>query len=138
MKKGFTLIEMIVVISLFSVIMLSGSQLLSSFFRASKVVEKKSEMLQIKQGIITRLTKEIRNADQIKSCSADKLVLANKTDIFEYGMKNNKAYRSKNGALQYLCEPGELRSLGFEEEIKGLIIIKADGYETGVFCRNER
>ena len=138
MKKGFTLIEMIVVLSLFSVIMLSGSQLLSSFLRASKIIEKNAERLQINQSIIVRLTKEIRNAEQIISCTSEKLILANKTDIFEYGMKNNTPYRSKNGNLQYLCEKGDLISVSFAEAQKGYINLTVNEYETGVFCRNEK
>lgn len=134
-KHGFTLLEIVITLSLSSIILMAGIFLFSSIFRTYKVEAKKAEELQIQQMVLKEIVKDARCADKL-ALEGQKLVLTFKDFILSYEIKDKKIKRQKGGASAYLTENNEVPSLNFTMVKPGLLKIKTNLFETGVFCRN--
>lgn len=138
MRKGFTLIELIISLSLAATVFLSSTFLLFSYIRSSKKVGAEAGSIQLKQSILHQITKEIRSADSIAASTPVQLIIKYGTTVISYDYANHKIRRKKDASTAYLTESGQINNLNFIYPKSGLVIINIDQEKTGAFCRNEK
>lgn len=136
-NRGFTLLELVVALSLTSLLLLSGIFMLSIYLRTYKRAGGEVENLQITQLILTRMVREIRSADRLIEKLPDKITFKYGDFLLSYDLKDGKVRRKIGGSSAYLTDAGEVKSLSFSYPLPGLVKIKLDKAPTGVFCRNE-
>ena len=136
MKKGFTLVELLVSITLLSLFLSSFFYLLSAEVRASKYLAQASAQAQVSSHLFKRIGSDIRAANKILSTSnPSRLCLQVENDIIEYYLSGGELKRRKNGSASPLSNPGEIKSLSFSFNDK-LIEIKIDQQSLLVALRN--
>jgi len=138
MKKGFSLIELTIALTLAAIFTLSGTYLFFQTYRNWKKISAQMESLTSQQFILNQMVSDIRSADSILSLSPDTLTLSSNRSLISYDMKDKKIRRRKDGGSAYLNEAGEVKSLSFARPQPGLVLIKLDRAQTGAYCRNEK
>jgi len=138
MKKGFSLIELTVALTLAAVFTLSGTYLFFQTYRTWKKISAQIESLTSQQFILNRIVSDIRSADEVLSLTQDVLTLRSDRSLISYDMKDSKVRRRKDGGSAYLNESGEVKSLSFAQPKPGLVLIKLNKAQTGAYCRNEK
>ena len=136
MKKGFTLVELLVSITILSLFLSSFFYLLSAEVRASKYLTQASAQSQVSSHLFKRIGSDIRAANKILSTSnPSRLCLQVENDIIEYYLSGGELKRRKNNSSSPLSNPGEIESLSFSFGDK-LIEIKIDQQSLLVALRN--
>lgn len=136
-KKGFTLVEMLVSISIFLLLM---GAILPAFFQSWKGSEKissRAELFQIKEIIWARMAREIRSADKILSQStSSEVFLQTGGNVVSYSLVNNKVRRKIGGYTAYFTNEGEIKSLIFYYPAEKTVELFIDGQKGIVGLRN--
>ena len=136
MKKGFTLVELLVSITILSLFLSSFFYLLSAEVRASKHLTQASVQAQATSHLFKRIGSDIRAANKILSTSnPSRLCLQVENDIIEYYLSGGELKRRKNNSSSPLSNQGEIESLSFSFGDK-LIEIKIDQRSLMVALRN--
>ena len=136
-RKGFTLVELIVSLTIFSL-------LLGSIFYALKIelgiwkrIVGSAEKQQIANMVLSRIVRDIRSAKELLPASTNqKLGLEIGSDTIEYDLLNHKIRRKKNNYSAYLTTQGELEELSFSYPKANLVEIKVEGFTTQTCLRN--
>lgn len=137
-RRGFTLVEMMIALTLSVVVLTAGTFMLSNYLRTFKKLSAAVEKGQIEQFVLNKLTNDIQFAEKVNSGSnATLLILEVKDDTLRYDYFNRKVRRRTNKSTAYLTEAGEISSLAFNYPRPGLVLINLDDSRTGAFCRNE-
>lgn len=138
-RQGFTLIEMIVALTLSVLVLSAGTFMLSSYLRTYHKLNAALEKNQVKQFTLNKIISDIQFAEGInKSSGPDLLILNLKDDTLRYDYFNQKVRRRASKSTAYLTEPGEISSLSFSYPKPGLVTISLDKIITGAYCRNEK
>ncbi len=138
-KWGFTLVEMMIALTLSVLVLSAGTFMLSNYLRTYKKLSAAIEKNQVKQFVLNKLISDIRFAENINIGSEPQLlVLTLKDDILRYDYFNQKVRRRTNRSTAYLSEPEEIRSLSFTYPRPGLVLIALDDAKTGAYCRNAK
>ena len=135
MRRGFTLLELIIALSLSSIIIIAGVFVFSTFFRAYKFEIKSAAAMQTNRIVMDNIIKDCRNALQIK-IDGQRVVFAFKDHLTSYEYANKKVKRIKAGNSAYLTDDNDLKLLKFAMVKPGLLKIITELGETEVFCRN--
>ncbi|OGC06570.1 hypothetical protein A2230_04615 [candidate division WOR-1 bacterium RIFOXYA2_FULL_36_21] len=134
-KRGFTLLETIIAISLFSILLMAGTTILSSHIRSFRLVSEKTSSIQTIQIVAREITKDCRLSSNI-SVAYNTAVLAQKGSTISYDIKDKKVRRRKDSYTAYLTDEGEIKILEFKLLAPKLLAFSVDGVTTEVFCRN--
>lgn len=137
-KKGFTLIEITVALTLAVIVFFAAFLALSTYLKAHKKQSSAIEGLQIRQYVLTQITRDIRSADSIKNSTAAVLIVKNGASTTQYELTTGKVRRKKDASSAYLTEAGQVNKLAFSYPRPGMVIIEIEGSKTGAFCRNEK
>lgn len=138
-RQGFTLVELIVALTLSVLVLTAGTFMLSNYLRTFKKLSAAVEKNQVKQFALNKLTSDIQFAESInKNSGPALLVLTLKDDILRYDFFSQKVRRRTNKSTAYLSGPGEISSLSFTYPRPGLVLITLDNAQTGAYCRNEK
>lgn len=138
-ERGFTLVEMIIALTLSVLVLSAGTFMLSGYLRTYKKLSAAVEKNQIQQFALNKLISDIQFAESINSGSGpDLLVLSLKDDMLRYDYFNRKVRRRTNKSTAYLTDAGEVSSLSFSYPRTGLVLIDLDDAKTGAFCRNAK
>ena len=137
-RSGFTLIEILIALTLASLVFLAGFLMLSTFLKTYNKLSFDVDLLQIRQYVLTQMTREVRSADSIKNSTAAILVIKNGTSTIQYELTAGKVRRKKDASSAYLTEAGQVKKLAFSYPTTGMVIIALDDLSTGAFCRNEK
>jgi prepilin-type N-terminal cleavage/methylation domain-containing protein len=138
MKKGFSLIELTVALTLAALFLSGGTFLLSQTYRTWKKISTEIEHLTSKQFILNQMVYDIKSADQIQDLTRDVLTLKSGHSTINYDLKAGKIRRRKDGGSAYLNETGEVKILSFAQPQPGLVLIRLDEAQTGAYRRNEK
>ncbi len=136
-KGGFTLVEMLVSLSIFAMMLLSiyftfGHEL--NFF---KKISSSSEKLEISNAVMGRIARDIRAAEEIlPSSNQEKLLLKIASDTLEYSLVNGKVRRKLNSHSSYLTDAQDIQSLSFSYPSGEAVIFKVDNFSTEICLRN--
>lgn len=137
--RGFTLIEVIIALTLSVLVLSAGTFMLSNYLRTYKKLSAAVEKNQIEQFVLNKLISDIQFAESINSGSAPGLLVLNlKDDILRYDHFNQKVRRRTKLSAAYLTEAGEVSSLSFSYPRTGLVLINLDDATTGAYCRNAK
>jgi prepilin-type N-terminal cleavage/methylation domain-containing protein len=136
MKRGFTLVEVLIALGLAGILLLAGSYALGTFIRTYRTTIKKAEKIQIRQMVLTRLIREIRSAEKLEPSTREKLSLRLGGALVGYSYKDGKVRRESGASASYLTEPDEVRELYFEYPAPKLVLIYLDGQKSGGYLRN--
>ncbi len=136
-RPGFTLVELIISLSVFAVLMgtifFTFGQEVNMWDRLVSTIEGE----QIGTMVISKITTDIKSADQILPGSdKDKLLLKIGLDTIEYSLYKNKVRRKKNKYSSYLTDVGDISTLVFSYLGNNLVKIKTGSLSTTVFSRN--
>ena len=137
-KKGFTLVELIIAISLSALVMVMVSYSLSVFLRTWDKISAEVEMNQISSLVLSRISFEIRSSKGIAASSnATDLVLDTDSGPITYDQNKSKVRRKKNKYSAYLTAGENIGTLSFEYPKTGLVKINlGDGFSTKAYVRN--
>jgi len=125
MKKGFTLIEVLIASTLSVLICAAAYLLVMSFVRAYITIEKNIGRAESSRISLNRIVSDVRGAKMIKANSgASVLVLDLWGKEVSYDLKEGKVRRSVDGASSYLTEAGEVSHLSFSYPSQKLIFIE--------------
>jgi prepilin-type N-terminal cleavage/methylation domain-containing protein len=135
--KGFTLVEMIVALSIFAMLMGSVLHILDIELKLWNRLVLISEKQQISNLVLTRVVRDVRAAREIGPASSnEELVLNIGEDTIEYALVNKKVRRRKNGRSSYLTDADDLKELSFSYPAYKIVGIKLGDNTTRVYLRN--
>ncbi len=137
-KKGFTLVELLISLTLASLLLFFSTQLIFNFIKTSKLLSKEIDELQIKQLVLNQIAKDVRSSDSITIKDPHRLGVKHGSSTITYDINDDKIRRKKDSASSYLTEAGEAKTLSFDYPQEGLVMIKLDSFETGVYVRNKK
>ncbi len=137
-RQGFTLIELIVALTLASMLFIAGMFSFLNYMKTYDRVSREAELAQVRQSVLLRMTREIRSADQILASTPDRIQIKSDKSVISYYRYDNKIRRVENSYASYLTEPGQIKKLAFLYPAKGLVMITVDQDTTEVYCRNEK
>ncbi|MBI5699048.1 prepilin-type N-terminal cleavage/methylation domain-containing protein [Candidatus Saganbacteria bacterium] len=138
-ERGFTLVEMIIALTLSVLVLSAGTFMLSNYLRTYKKLSSAVEKNQIEQFVLRKVVSDIQFAENINIGSAPGLLVLNlKDDMLRYDYFDQKVRRRANKSTAYLTEAGEISSLSFSYPRPGLVLINLDNAKTGAYCRNEK
>ena len=137
-RSGFTLIEILIALTLASLVFLAGFLMLSTFLKTYHKLSSAINLLQTRQYVLTQMTREVRSADSIKNSTPAVLVIKNGALTIQYELTAGKVRRKKDASSAYLTEAGQVKKLAFGYPRPGMVIIEIDDSKTGVYCRNEK
>ena len=114
MKRGFTLIELIIALALSAVIMVvtfpGFFQIVRSWERWSAATQK-TELAMI---VMTRIVNDLRQADQVEGSGCpDKIALVIDGVAVSYDWHDGKVRRIKSGSSAYLTDTNQTDKLQF-------------------------
>ena len=124
MKKGFTLVEAIIALSLTALILTIIFGALGAGVRSWRLVVRKNTLAQIETNVAERLTEDIRSASAILSGTTSKEVfLKVGSDTVSYCLVGGKVRRRAGSWSAYLTSEGEIDRLSFNCPGPGLVQI---------------
>lgn len=136
-KPGFTLVELLIAISLFSVLTGTVFYTLGTQQNIFRRISSGCKTKQINNAVVSRIAADIRAASAILPYSnQNKLALQVGTDAIEFGLSNNKVKRRKNNYSAYLNDEGEIKTLKFSYPGKKLVGISTETFSTEIKLRN--
>ncbi|OGC14081.1 hypothetical protein A3J90_08730 [candidate division WOR-1 bacterium RIFOXYC2_FULL_37_10] len=133
--RGFTLLEIIIAIFLFSILLMAGSYFSSSFFKSFKSILNKTNSIQIEQIVIRNITNDGRFATKAEG-TKNAVIFFKKDSTVSYGIKNYKVFRKEDKYTSYITEENDIKTLNFEIINPKLVIFSVDGITSEVYCRN--
>ncbi|MFA6431264.1 MAG: prepilin-type N-terminal cleavage/methylation domain-containing protein [Candidatus Margulisiibacteriota bacterium] len=132
-KKGFTLIELIISISIMILIVSTSIIFTIYSVKLSRKIIKKSEKNQVLVLVSERMSLDINSADAILPASSTKeLFLKIASGEVAYAYVSGKVRRRINGQTAYLTNEKEINSLGIAYPGNNLIGISIEG--KGFIC----
>jgi prepilin-type N-terminal cleavage/methylation domain-containing protein len=138
-RQGFTLVEMIIALTLSVLVLSAGTFMLSNYLRTYKKLSAAVERSQIKQFVFNKFVSDTQFAESINPGSNPALLILNlKDDTLRYDYFNRKVRRRTNKSTAYLTEAGEISSMSFTYSRPGLVLIVLDNSQTGAYCRNAK
>jgi prepilin-type N-terminal cleavage/methylation domain-containing protein len=136
-KKGFTLVELIISLTIFAILLTGIIYALGIELSTWKRIANASEKQQIENLILARITRDIRCAAQIFPASnPDRLSLKIGSDTIEYSFTNAKVKRKKNNYSSYLSIEGDIQALSFSYPATNLVEVRLDDIKTQIYMRN--
>ena len=140
-RQGFSLVEMVIALSLAVIILGAAFYLLSINLKTWNRNSKRIENLQIVSLVFERIGYDIRSAKKIISVSGETLIIELDSQNVLYDFKNKKIRRKKGETSAYLTDKGDLLGLSFRKIKEGLVEIgiktESKEFKTEVYCRNE-
>jgi len=137
MKKGFTLVEMLISLSLMTLIV---GVIIFSFgqsWKLWKTIAAKADKEQIEGIISQRIASDIRSADEILSTSSSQEInLRSGTELTSFKLEAGKIRRKRGASVAYLTSDGEIASLSFEYFNPQKVRAWVDNSSFEVFGRN--
>ena len=138
-KKGFSLIELMVALALFSLLSSGLFIAFKSQLKSWQKLSAKAEKMQLKSSLLVRISRESKGANKILAVSnTNKLALQLGGNTVEYGLNKSKVRRKKNKASSYLTCEDEIKQLAFAYPQANLVTIKLAGLKSTVLVRNQK
>ena len=135
-KTAFTLVELLIAISLGTILLAVSFWALSNTVRLYGKTSKDTARLQICSMVLDRIGEDAVSAKKVSSSSTQSLLILEYPDfILRYDYNNGKVRRRKGSSSAYLTDAGDVGSLSFDYSGK-LITIKCDKLESKAYCRN--
>jgi prepilin-type N-terminal cleavage/methylation domain-containing protein len=136
-RRGFSLVELIVSLSIFAMLSVSILYVFGSELKLSKKITGISEKQQLVNAVMDRISRDIRAACAIlPSSDENKLVLSAEADSIEYSLINEKVRRKKNNFSSYLSDTGDIKALSFAYPLSRMVEVDLDGSLTKFMLRN--
>jgi prepilin-type N-terminal cleavage/methylation domain-containing protein len=136
-RKGFTLVEMIVALSIFSMLLGGIFHVLGVEINLWERIVSAAEKQQIANMVLSRAVRDIRAAREIlPSSGSQKLLLKVGDDTLEYSLVNGKIRRKKNNSSSYLTAENDLHFLSFSYPAYRIVEIEVEDLTTRAYLRN--
>jgi prepilin-type N-terminal cleavage/methylation domain-containing protein len=110
MRRGFTLVELVVALTLFALVAGAIFYSFGNYYRCWRKLTKQVAVLQVKNLVAERLTTELRAGDP----------------TIAYSYEAGKVQRKKNGSIAYLTSPGEINGLAFSYPAEKMVVVTLD------------
>jgi len=136
-RRAFTLVELIVSISIFLLLIGTIYYALGTQLRFLRKITNKGENQQISNMVLSRIVQDIRCAEEILSASnTNSLFLKVGSDTIEYALKNQKVKRKKNNYSSYLTDVEDIQKLTFSYPANRTVQISLEAWTTKAYLRN--
>lgn len=136
-KKGFTLVELMVSLSIFSLLLGTIFSVFGNDLNYLMKSISRSEKQQIANMVLLRITSDIKQAREILSSSSCSVLALNMgTENIEYSLTENKVKRKQGGYSMYLTDKGDIQSLSFSYPSKKMAGVKIDAFNVQAHLRN--
>ena len=127
-KKGFTLVELLVSISIMSLIIFISLAFTLNSIKLSRKIIKKAEKNQVIVLVAERIWQDVSSADSILPFSSTKeLFVKTASDEVAYSLVGGKVRRRLNGQTAYLTSEKEIGRLNFEYLGSNLVGVSLEG-----------
>lgn len=136
-RKGFTLVELIISLTIFAMILVSTFYVLGVELRYWKKFVTDGEKQQIANMVITRIARDVRSASEVTPSSASQILLLSAGgETIEYSLIEKKVRRKKNAASSYLTDINDIKTLSFLYPTSNSVEISLENITTMVSLRN--
>jgi prepilin-type N-terminal cleavage/methylation domain-containing protein len=137
MKKAFTLIELLLALTMLTILIMSVTPALGTVWRSWRRLAAANDRRQIENIVMTRLVNDLREGSQINSGSTTgEVIFTVKGETISYALVNSKVRRKTGSAAAYLTNENEIKSLSFQYSAGKIVGIKLDDLATTVALRN--
>lgn len=136
MRRGFTLVEAIIALSLTVVIFAVIFGALGAGIRSWRLVVQKNALAQIETNLAERLTGDIRSASTVLSgATTQEVLLKVGSENVSYRLVDGKVRRRAGSWSVYLTSEGEIERLNFNYPEPGLVQVAVNKAEFTVGVR---
>lgn len=136
-RKGFTLVELIISLTIFAMILVSTFYVLGVELRYWKEFVTDGEKQQIANIVIARIARDVRSASEIIPSSASQILLLSAGgETIEYSLIEKKVRRKKNATSSYLTDINDIKTLSFLYPTSNSVEISLENITTMVSLRN--
>lgn len=137
MKKGFTLVEILIAITLSFIFIGSAFFFLGQIYKSGEKNSKFSEKIVFERSLLDDVSKNARFGTAF-TVSTNYLEIKTPKNSVSYLFKDGEITKTQ-GKSSYIMNPQEkISSLAFKREKKNFITITLGSLETGVFLYNEK
>lgn len=126
MKRGFTLVELIIAMSLMTALVGCALYVFGDGVRNWRKIGRRAATLQIENVTAERLCRDIRGSAIMTSSTSEEISLKLGTDVVGYKLEGGKVRRKKGGSISYWTSEGEIRKLLFSYPAANQTIVTLD------------
>jgi len=135
-RKGFTLVELIIALTLFSALLSGVLYAFGEGLRTWRKIAQVGERQQVKNLVAERICREVRAAKEVTTLGSEEVTLKMGSEIISYRLVNGKVRRKKGNSVAYLTNEGEIEKLWFSNLTKGMVEITVGDFSSCVSIRN--
>jgi prepilin-type N-terminal cleavage/methylation domain-containing protein len=132
MRRGFTLVEMVVALTLFTLLMNSLFYALSTGLRSWKKMSGQASARQVRLVVAERICADLREAALLPGSSSGEVVFRLDGDQISYQLSAGKVKRNS----AYLTSEDEVKRLAFSYPAGRLVTVRLDDLSFEVYARN--
>jgi prepilin-type N-terminal cleavage/methylation domain-containing protein len=137
MRKGFTLVELMVAMAIFSLLAGSAYFALGSGLRSWGKAAEEAEQKQIYTLMLERICRDVRASSGVLAGSdSNELIMLVASEEVRYAWEKGKVKIEKGKSAAFLTSEGEIGKLEFVYPAKGRVRIIIDGKSSCVANRN--
>jgi len=137
MKRGFTLVELIVALSLMTALIGGLLYAFGNGLRSWRQISSRAATLQIENITAERLCRDIRGSAIMTSSTSEEIFLKIGPDVVSYKLEGGKVRRKKGGSVSYWTSEGEIKKLLFSYPVVDQAIVALDGVSFLACGRNQ-
>lgn len=136
-KKGFTLIELIISLTIFSLVLSSSFLFLGTRLNTYKKEKNILNQYQLEQRVFNLIAKDLKKSIELDIISSSEAKITLKNQEVIYGIKDQKIKRKTGKNNAYLTMPGEINNLAFKALSPQLIELGVGGLKQTICLRNK-
>lgn len=137
MRKGFSLVEMIIALSLFACLFCSLYYFTGQTIRFWQRAAGNCSRQQTEDFVLEQIIAAVRQSDQIMpTSSSTTIILSCEGENMQYSIINHKVQRNKNGTIGYLTDENEIDRLSFSYPSAKRVQISLKTVSVEAFIRN--
>ncbi|MFA5839675.1 MAG: prepilin-type N-terminal cleavage/methylation domain-containing protein [Candidatus Margulisiibacteriota bacterium] len=137
MRKGFSLVEMIIALSLFACLFCSLYYFTGQSIRFWQRAADNCSHQQTENFVLEQIITAVRQSDQIMpTSSTSTLILSSEGENLQYSLTNHKVQRKKNGSIGYLTDENEINQLSFAYPSAKRVQISLETVSAEAYMRN--
>jgi prepilin-type N-terminal cleavage/methylation domain-containing protein len=126
MKRGFTLVEMVMAISLMTALLGGVLYAFGGGLRDWRKISDRAATLQIENIVAERLCRDIRGSAIMTSSTSEEIFLKIGPEVISYKLESGKVRRKKGGSVSYWTSEGEIKKIMFVYPAPNQVLVGLD------------
>ena len=137
MQRGFTLVELIIAMSLMTALAGGALYAFGGGLRNWRKISSRAATLQIENITAERLCRDIRGSAIMTSSTSEEISLKIGADVISYKLESGKVRKKKGSSSAYLTSENEIKKLAFSYPSANLACVTLDELSFIVGGRNQ-